>query len=398
MCREVREKRVRPLWLMFSIAYVAYCSIYSARLNFSVASTLFEANCVLNKGQIGVIGSVFAFCYATAKIPNGYLGDRLSSRFVIVMGLVITGFSNLLIGFFHNFNCIAVLWGFNAFGQSMLWGPMLRSFSENYEGKTYRLTAQYLVSAVAVGSIAGLVLASICSRNNDLSACFVIPGLFSLVMAMVVQLFFLDSPGKKQESIALGKAIGAIVHKSEFRQIMFPAMAHGMIKDNINVWLALYFVDCYQTEISGIAGFIFIVPLFALAGRFLYPVFYRLVKNDYRVTALAFALATAANILLAMGKLNMAGAVLCLGADSALVSVINTFMLSQFPSVIADDTLSFAASIMDLVTYGGAGMGSVLFGFLIGKYGFQAMFFIWTAVSLISSVIMYLVRKEEEVE
>ena len=237
-----------------------------------------------------------------------------------------------------------------------------------------------------------------CSRNNDLSACFVIPGLFSLVMAMVVQLFFLDSPGKKQESIALGKAIGAIVHKSEFRQIMFPAMAHGMIKDNINVWLALYFVDCYQTEISGIAGFIFIVPLFALAGRFLYPVFYRLVKNDYRVTALAFALATAANILLAMGKLNMAGAVLCLGADSALVSVINTFMLSQFPSVIADDTLSFAASIMDLVTYGGAGMGSVLFGFLIGKYGFQAMFFIWTAVSLVSSVIMYLVRKEEEVE
>ena len=121
-------------------------------------------------------------------------------------------------------------------------------------------------------------------------------------------------------------------------------------------------------------------------------------KNDYRVTALAFALATAANILLAMGKLNMAGAVLCLGADSALVSVINTFMLSQFPSVIADDTLSFAASIMDLVTYGGAGMGSVLFGFLIGKYGFQAMFFIWTAVSLVSSVIMYLVRKEEEVE
>lgn len=384
-----------PLWLMFLLAYLAYSSIYAARLNFSVAAACFEAIGTLNKTQIGIIGSIFSFCYAIGKIPSGYLGDKLSSRHVIVAGLLVTGVSNLLIGFLPYFYSIAILWGLNAYGQSMLWGPLFRSFSEHYPEKLYRTVMQYLVSAVAVGSILGLVLASRCVSSLGVAACFAIPGLISLVMAALIRLFFLDSPGKESEYGSIREAAEAIVRKRRFRQIIFPAMAHGMIKDNINVWLALFFVDCYQTDTSKIAGFLFFVPVFALIGRFLYPVFYRLLKNDYRVAFLAFVLCSGSNILLLSGRLNMAGALLCLGADSALVSVINSFMLSQFPAEISKgENISFAASVMDLVTYGGAGIGSILFGILIEKYGYSAMFFVWAFVSVVSAMIMNHIRRE----
>ena len=85
-----RGKANKPLWLMFLLAYLAYSSIYAARLNFSVAAACYEAIGTLNKAQIGIIGSIFSFCYAIGKIPNGYLGDWLSSRHVIVTGLLIT--------------------------------------------------------------------------------------------------------------------------------------------------------------------------------------------------------------------------------------------------------------------------------------------------------------------
>ena len=38
---------------------------------------------------------------------------------------------------------------------------------------------------------------------------------------------------------------------------MVPAISHGMIKDNINVWLAVYFVDSYGIDLKQMAGFIF---------------------------------------------------------------------------------------------------------------------------------------------
>ena len=375
--------------VIFAVAYIAYSAIYIARLNFSVASALFEAAGTLNKVQIGVTGSIFSLVYAISKVPNGYMGDRLRSRAVIVTGLVITGVSNLIIGFMPKFWSIAIFWGLNAYGQSMLWGPMMRTFSENYTGVTFRRLIQYLVSAVAAGGIAGILIASKCATALGASACFFVPGIIALVMGLATRLLFPDCAGRKTEQGNILASTAKLFKKSEFRRIIFPAMAHGMIKDNINVWLAIYFIDTFHTDISSAAGFIFLIPACALAGRFLFPVFYKVLKNDYKVSMTAFFLCMLVNLLLFSGKLGVIGAVICMGADSALVSVINSHVLSQFPASISDrGELSFTASVMDLITYGGAGVGSLIFGVLIGKYGYGSMFLIWSVISLISAFIM----------
>ena len=382
--------------VIFAVAYIAYSAIYIARLNFSVASALFEAQGTLSKAQIGVIGSIFSLVYAVSKVPNGYMGDRLRSRLVIVIGLVITGVSNLLIGFMPRFWSIAIFWGLNAYGQSMLWGPMLRTFSENYSGDTFRRLIQYLVSAVAAGGIAGILIASKCATALGASACFFVPGIIALVMALATRILFPDCSGRETEHDSIIASTARLFGKSEFRRIIFPAMAHGMIKDNINVWLAIYFIDTFHTDISSAAGFIFLIPACALAGRFLFPIFYRVLKNDFRVSMTAFFMCVIVNLLLFSGKLSIAGAVICMGADSALVSVINSHVLSQFPASICDKgELSFTASVMDLVTYGGAGIGSLIFGVLIGKFGYESMFMIWSVISLISAFIMrsFIARK-----
>ncbi len=391
-----RESREKPIGWMFVLGYLAYSSIYIARLNFSIVSAVFETTGVLTKTQIGIIGSIFSFLYAFGKIPNGYFGDRFSSRNVVVCGLLIISISNLLIGFLPVFWSIAVLWGLNAYGQSMLWGPIIRSFIEHYEEKRARLLLQYFVSAVATGSILGLIIASYCVTAFGVAACFMIPGVISFVLAILVRLFFINSPGKAAIQEDFASTAKSLLKKRQFRQIIFPTLSHGMIKDNINVWMAVYFVDCYKTDISNIAGFVFLIPVFALIGRFLYPIFYRLIKNDYGVAFFAFTLCVLANFLLFLGKLSVIGAILCLGADAAFVSVINSFMLSQFPISISDENnLSFIASIMDLVTYGGAGIGSIIFGILIERCGYSSMFLIWCLFSLFSALIMWSLSKFE---
>ncbi len=389
------QGKKKPFLLIFLIGYLAYSAIYVARLNFSVASALLEAGGILDKAQIGIIGSIFSFTYAVSKIPNGYIGDRFSSRKVIVIGLMIVSVSNLLIGWFPGFWSIAALWGGNAYGQSMLWGPMLRTFSECCEEKKAKKVSQFLVSSVAAGSIIGLWLATYCASYGSAAFCFLLPGCVTAVMALVVKFFFADAAGAaKSRKGSIGQSFRNVWGEPEFRRIIFPAIAHGMIKDNINVWLGVYFIDTFQIDLERVAGYVFIIPVFALLGRMLYPAVYRILKNDSMVSGFSFLCCAVAAAVLCTDGVSALVAMVCLGVLSAMVAMINTHMLSIFPTMFsAKGSLSFTASVMDLLTYTGAGIGSLIFGMLIQYFGFKSMFLIWGAVSVASFLLLELFRR-----
>lgn len=383
MCEKKDKLR---FFLVFSVGYLAYTSIYAARLNFSVAATLLQEQNILNKAQIGIIGSVFSLVYALAKVPNGYIGDHFSTKKVIIIGLLITGVSNLMIGLFPCFVSIMILWGLNAYGQSMLWGPLLRTFSENYGEERFKKISQILVSSVAAGSIVGLQIATRCVSLGSAAVCFLIPSGITLIMALLVKLWFIDAAGeKKRRGKSVFQELRELLHEKKFRWIMIPAISHGMIKDNINVWLAVYFVDTYGVDLKQMAGFIFLIPTFAFVGRMLYMPFYRILKNEYRISMLCFGICSISAAVLIQDHLPAFLALMCLGIISALVSMINTHLLSAFPAEFPEqNNISFVASIMDVLTYGGAGIGSLCFGILIQYFGYQSMFFIWMGFSLIS--------------
>lgn len=387
----MQRQATRKFYIVFLIGYLAYSAIYVARLNFSVASALFESAGTLNKAQIGMIGSIFSFTYAIFKVPNGCMGDALPPKKVVLAGLIITSISNLLVGIFPKFWSIIVLWGLNAYGQSMLWGPMLRIFSDLCSKDQLKKVGQILVSSVATGSVLGLLIATKCASAFGAAACFLIPGFIVLILALLAwRVFPAPVTDTRPSAIHVKRSLREICKEREFRQMIVPAMAHGMIKDNINVWLALYCIDTFAVDLKSVAGYIFFVPVLALVGRLLYPLVYRFLKDDYLISILSFAVCAAAAIPLCWSKASVHAAMVCLGVIAAMVSMINTHMLSAFPAGFAGSgNLSFVASVMDLLTYGGAGIGSIIFGALIQRYGYASMFGIWGTVSCVSVVFLW---------
>lgn len=405
----------RPV-VFFIIYYLAYSSIYIARMNFSVASALFETAGILTKTQIGWIGSIFSFGYAITKIPGGYIGDQKPARKIIVCGLLITAVSNLLIGFMPAFYSIAILWGLNAIGQSLLWGPTLSTVNHYCSGEKGKLMKQLLSSSVAVGSILGLLVAGFCSSALGAAACFLIPGAITLLMALMIQVTAPDrqtpaESGNRPETtraenptaaqnVAPGKqSVLAFLGDRSFHEVIIPAVSHGMIKDNVNVWLAIYFVDTFGIDISSLVFYIFVIPLFGLIGRLLYPALYKLLKNDCLISGLAFGLCILLLIPLFSPAVTPVAAMLCLGMISAMVSAINVHLLSMFPSRYAGQgNVSLAASLMDVLTYGGAGLGSLFFGSLIQRWGYGSMFTVWGCVSAVSILCMVLAGRRQRSE
>lgn len=386
----------KPLWLIYLAGFLAYASIYLVRLNFSVASSAMEAEGILTKAQIGVIGSVFSFTYALAKVPNGYIGDRLEAKRTILAGLLIAAGSNFCIGLKLQYSVIALLWGINAFGQALLWGPLLRAFKENTTDNQFHWIGQTLGTSIPLGSILGIVVASFCAGTLGAAACFIVPAVLVFLIAGFFSACFICAPGHPVSNrMHLAGAVKDIFAENRFRQIIIPAMAHGIIKDNITVWLALYFVDVYGIQVSAVAGYVFLVPLLTMVGKLSYAPLRRILKNDYSVSISSFAACMVCAGLLAFGRIPVAGAVVCLGLISAMVAVINTHFLVEFPNEIArEDNFAFAASVMDLLTYSGAGLGSLAFGVLIMRFGFGSMFFVWTVVSAAAIAVLQKMKQD----
>ena len=110
---------------IFLVCYASYLFIYVARLNLSMAAPGLKNLAVLSTEQIGLLGSVFSVVYACGRLFSGLLSDRQAPWKMISTGLVLCGISNICFGLFPPFLAILLLWGVNAFAQSMLWGAIL---------------------------------------------------------------------------------------------------------------------------------------------------------------------------------------------------------------------------------------------------------------------------------
>jgi OPA family glycerol-3-phosphate transporter-like MFS transporter len=172
---------------------------------------------------------------------------------------------------------------------------------------------------------------------------------------------------------------------------------HGVIKDNVSLWMTVYFVDTFKIDLNQSSYFVLFIPVVGFAGRMLYPFFFKLCKEKQeRVSLVFFAVCAACCLPLFIGKPHPIVSAVCLGLIYAAVSVINTSILSIFPLDYAKSgNVASVSGIMDFSTYLGAGIGSITFGFVIDNFGYSPMYVIWAAISVVSFVFMLLTRKKK---
>lgn len=86
--------------LIFWVVYLAYTSIYVARINLSMAGPELISGGVLDTVQLGLLGSVFSTVFASGILINGGLSDKTPPWVMLTSGLALAGLSNLFVSFF----------------------------------------------------------------------------------------------------------------------------------------------------------------------------------------------------------------------------------------------------------------------------------------------------------
>ena len=174
--------------LIFLIVYLAYTSIYIARINLSMAKPDLEALGILDTAQLGLLGGLFSTVFAIGRLGNGSLSDKTPPYVMLTTGLVLAGIANILVGFFPPFIGILLLWGVNAFAQSMLWSSVLCVVARLYDVRTAKKKTSLMVTSVATGNILAILLGSVIITYVGLCYAFIIPGILTIVLGALTLL------------------------------------------------------------------------------------------------------------------------------------------------------------------------------------------------------------------
>jgi len=386
------SRKNNKIWLLYILGYAVYCAVYICRFNLNIAGTLLQQNGALTAAQYGLMGSAFSATYAVGRIFNGYIGDRVDKRIMIALGITLSGLSNLLIGFFPPFQAMLIVWAINGYAQSMIWGPLLYSVTRNIPEKHMNMATSIFPSSVATGSVLGILVATFAISRLGMAWAFFIPSTVGIALGIAAFIFF-----RNDDEVKSGSAKGVLIPDRRIVPVAFTAFLHGWIKDSVSYWAALIFLKKYAIDIGSIAGFVLLVPALGLIGRLAYPfVFKKCGECEHKTSISGFISCIVAAAVLCL-PLPAVVTALCLCFISAIISMINTSMLSIFPMrFAAAGNVSSVSGIMDFATYLGSSLSAALFGWMFSAdSNFSAMYMIWIAVSVVSIVILTIYRRRK---
>lgn len=383
--------------VIFIATYLAYATIYIARVNLTMASPgMMEAG-MLNAAQLGLMGSLFSVIYAAGRLYfGGTLSDCTPPYKILCCGLILVGLSNLLFSLFPPFWGLLILWCANALSQSMLWSSVVSVMPAVFDERQVAKLTPILITSSSFGQIVGILLCAGLISGLGLHWAFILPGFLTLCSATALFALIRHIPaqteGRQEEHLGLT----ALLKNKDVQALVLPSAFHGAMKDSIALWMAVFLLNRYGVNIKESAGYVLLIPTAGLVVRFFYRPVYSLCRERELVVAyICFILCGAASVVLFGADLPIIPAVVALCVIFAGVSLINVSIIGMFPLRFAHSGNTGSVSgIIDFCSYLGTGVFSVIYGSLVDRFGFFPMFLSWLIFSVISFFILVKLQKK----
>ncbi|XP_055919106.1 glucose-6-phosphate exchanger SLC37A2 isoform X2 [Eupeodes corollae] len=146
----------------------------------------------------GALDSAFLFSYAAAMFVSGFVAERVSLRYFLAFGMMLSGIFSYLFGIAKTYN-IHNLWYFliiqacAGIVQTTGW-PGVVTVVGRWFGKSKRgLIFGIWNSHTSIGNILGSLIAAN-YVESDWAMSFIVPGVIAAVLGFMIFLFLVDSP------------------------------------------------------------------------------------------------------------------------------------------------------------------------------------------------------------
>lgn len=175
--RQYRYWRIRTFYAM----YIGYALFYFTRKSFTFAMPALQSTLGMTKTELGMIASILSLSYGISKFLSGILGDKSNPRYLMAIGLILTGIFNILFGLSSTWWLFAIFWGLNGWFQGWGWPGCTKLlthwYSQNERGRWWSI---WNTSHNVGGALIPLIVA-MCAQYFGWRSAMFVPGIICIL-------------------------------------------------------------------------------------------------------------------------------------------------------------------------------------------------------------------------
>lgn len=395
MTRYLEDKKASAAVLC--ICFIAYTIIAFARNAYTAAVPGIIAEGIFTKVDVGTINSSFFLTYGAVQIFGSFLTDKIAPFKIILLGLLGTVVANIAMAVSPTYTVIFIARAASGVAQFGTWPALLKIVAE-YVNKDYRRSAMYIMPlGMQAGYILSYLVAAVVLTYGKWKDLFTISYILLAVVSVIFVIVF--SYAKKIEVKApaverkpdsadthkeKGSGIGLLISSGALILII-PIFAKSLIESSVTSWFPTMIMESYSASAGVSSALTVIVTCAGFLAVFCVAFFYpRIFKTHTVAVGVFFAMIIPmAAILMFIGKIPLAVAMLAIVIIAVLKSAIHQFFTVEIPAVYTMyNKAGTVAGIINAVACLASVVSGVLYGYLAENFDWNITALSWGALAL----------------
>ena len=396
------DKNTQKAWRIGSFCIATYLASYVTRNILSVSTPEMIKEAFFTKEYTGLLSSICFIFYAAGQLINGFIGDRVHPKYMIIMGLGISSVSTFVIPIFDNrilhFTAFALI----GFGLSMLRGPLMKVISEN----TAATHARMICTLFSMAGFAGPLIASILSIFFKWRAVFTATGVLSVIITVlaVAAITTLEKRGEIKFVPKYDKGIAGILNVFKLEDFIFYMLISSIGEiagSSITFWTPTYTTEHLGFSNDAASTIYSVVSFSTLFTPFITLLIYeKLIRNGIKLALVMYVISAVFFIavrFIAAPVLNVSMLIIAKMAAAAASSIVWS---AYIPGLARSGKVSSANGVIDAAGYAMASLANVLFSTFVGRLGWGGIVNMWYIIMLIGAAVSFikLIMKKKQKE
>lgn len=400
MSKNEEKYRVLLVWL----CVISYFVSYITRVNYN--SVLLEIEKVAGFDKVSAALAPTGSCitYGGGQLISGWLGDRISPKLMVLMGLLLSAAMNLAVPLFTYPAFVLCFWCVNGFAQALIWPPLVRLMSTYLDEDQYKKSCVQVTCGSSVGTIAVYLLAPLCISRGSWRSLFFLCAATALVFSVIWFMGVGAAEKRLRKFVAnhtsgLPAGEGNLQNKEGVRShtpflligmIMVAIVMQGILRDGVTTWMPSYLSDTFHlgSAVSVLSGII--LPIFGICClQLTLQLNRRLIKNELLCAGSLFLPSClSALLLLMMFSANPVLSVFLSAVITGCMYGVNVILASMLPRYFGKNgRVSFISGLFNSCTYVGSALSGSGSALIAQTAGWPAVILFWCGAALVGTLL-----------
>ncbi len=410
-----REHLTSPgaCWSLTLLLAIVYFASYITRLNYAaVIAEIVESENIL-KSDAALATTASFITYGAGQLVSGWLGDRVSPKWILVCGLLLTAGMNLAMPACGSVAAMVTVWGINGFAQSMLWPPIVRLMAAYFDRDWYDRACFYTLVGSSSANILLYVTAPVIIRAGGWRSLFYLSAAGALIICavwVVCMGFFEKKYGVVEQGRAgrtamntagpgdtAGVSLRVLILGEGLLFVLIAIVMQGILKDGVSTWLPSYLVEVFRMDTGSSILSSVILPVFSILSFKLCGWLNRKTcDNEILFSIILFGVGGACSLALAaLFRTSAAVSVVLVAVLTGSMHGVNLLLICNLPARFANTgKVSLISGVLNACTYIGSAISTYGFALVAQAFGWRTTVVCWAAIAAIGLVMCVIGAKK----